>query len=609
VTGPLQQVREAQDGGGAEPRRPPAAVARFPLAARFPRAAEGLVVFFGFLLAAVYATWPLARDLGSRVPSNLGDPLEVAWKLAWVAHALVEEPSNLVHGNIFHPEPFGLFYSENLVGLSVFVAPLFWATGNALITANLTVLLAHAVGAFGVYLLVRELTGSRGAAIVAGVAFELVPYRIYSIDHVHVVATHLMPFVFLVLIRLSRRPSPRLVLALGLALALQFWSSLTGGLVTLFGAGVWGLVELIRRRPRWRPVLAAGMGIGLGLLLCVPVFMPYLLLKRAHPQYGHKPEAGQLFSARVASYLTPPPGGPLVEEPHAALSARFAKPGDTAPNEKVLFPGFWLLVAFPAALLAAAVGGVRALRSRRAPPWVGHVAFFGLVALAGVVMSLGPRWEGRSQGALLPFGLLVSPLPGSPMRVPARFVVLAYFAMAVAVGVALARVPERWRRALVVASLLALAAQALPPAVRAVKAPRITAAHRAVASRTGAVLALPTAQLGDDGGLLGHTVAREPYHMYLSTAHFRPLVNGYGSFLPATYHELVRAVQDFPSAGALEVLRERGVRTLIVQTERLEDTPWRDLPARLERWPQIRLLATSGKVRVYDLSKTTGRNN
>lgn len=52
--------------------------------------------------------------------------------------------------------------------------------------------------------------------------------------------------------------------------------------------------------------------------------------------------------------------------------------------------------------------------------------------------------------------------------------------------------------------------------------------------------------------------------MYFSTAHWRPLLNGYSGFAPPSYFEMLHALQDFPAASALDYLRGRGVRYLLV---------------------------------------------
>ena len=90
--------------------------------------------------------------------------------------------------------------------------------------------------------------------------------------------------------------------------------------------------------------------------------------------------------------------------------------------------------------------------------------------------------------------------------------------------------------------------------------------------------------------------------MYLSTANFRPLVNGYAAFYPVSYSKLVAAVQDFPSSASLRAVRARGVTTVVVQTRLLRHTPWRDVVERLRVWPGVRLQAQAPGVRVYDIT-------
>src|SRR5207244_1342882 len=105
--------------------------------------------------------------------------------------------------------------------------------------------------------------------------------------------------------------------------------------------------------------------------------------------------------------------------------------------------------------------------------------------------------------------------------------------------------------------------------------PRITSANRAIARQPGAVLALPTIEFAPDGALIYgfDTIVRETQQLYLSTANFRPLVNGYG-LLPPGYLDIARAAADLPSPAAFKALDQRGVRTVLVETALVRGTRW-----------------------------------
>jgi hypothetical protein len=555
-------------------------------------------VFVAFMVLAAYATWPTVRYLGSRV-AHLGDPLENVWIFSWGAHGLAHQPSALFNANIFSPERLTLAYAENVLGVSIPAAPLFWITGNGVLTYNLAMLVVLAVGGFGVYLLVRELGGSRAAAILAGAGFISVPYRLFATDfHPHVAAVHLVPFVLLLLLRLRRGVTLRRVGALALVFALQWWSSLTGGVFTLVAVGVWGLWEAGRLRRRALPLLlGAGAGVAVGMVLSLPVLIPYLLVRQDHPEFSHSPIEPLLYSASPQSYLSPllPVAGPL-RSVAAELGERFAD--ELAPWEKTLFPGFALTGGLAVSLVAAAVS----IGRRRREGWVEPVGLFLAIGLAGFVLSLGPRTGGKPDGARLPFALLDELIPGNLLRVPARIGILALLAVPVIVGLAVARLPRR-RQTAVVALALGLILVELAPTRRGlVTPPTITAAHRAVSGRSGAVLALPTAEAGADGLFKPGTTDRENIHMYLSTGHFRPLTNGYSAYYPPSYVAMMRAAAALPSAESFGVLRRRDVQTVIVQQDLLPGTGWVGIEERLAAWPGVRELGRSPGVVVFDVS-------
>ena len=56
----------------------------------------------------------------------------------------------------------------------------------------------------------------------------------------------------------------------------------------------------------------------------------------------------------------------------------------------------------------------------------------------------------------------------------------------------------------------------------------------------------------------------------MSTAHWHPLVNGYGAFWPADLQRLAQETDTFPSEGALEVVRNWGVRYVVVHAKLYE---------------------------------------
>jgi hypothetical protein len=324
------------------------------------------------------------------------------------------------------------------------------------------------------------------------------------------------------------------------------------------------------------------------------VIAPYLVVRDRHPGYRHSEEETLFFSAEPASYLSPRSGGTVSDDLYDALAERFTT--DLEPGEKRIFPGTWVLVA--------SVAGLVVLATKRFKGASG--AAFGLVVTAVFfVFSLGPRVGGRADGFPLPFFVLQEVF-GGLTRVPSRFGIVVPLGLALVAGVGLARLPRRAATVVALVSLVAVGAEVAPTTMSVFPAPKVTAAHRAVADRDGIVLALPTTEFNEAGGLRPETLAIDARHLFLSTGHFRPLVNGYAAYHPPSYFEVVQAVQDFPSQRAFEVLQTRDVRTVIVQTDlAAASVRWRDVVERLRTWPGVTEVASGENVRVYDITAAT----
>jgi hypothetical protein len=63
----------------------------------------------------------------------------------------------------------------------------------------------------------------------------------------------------------------------------------------------------------------------------------------------------------------------------------------------------------------------------------------------------------------------------------------------------------------------------------------------------------------------------EPRYSYLSSFHWKPLVNGYSGYYPQSYLSRVEVMSGFPDERSLARLRQDGVRYLVVHMEQYRD--------------------------------------
>jgi hypothetical protein len=127
-------------------------------------------ISFVYFLLSVVATWPLLRDASSLIAGDAGDPALNASILQWNATTMPfsgawwDAPQ-------YYPAEGITSFTENLLGLHPIASPIYWLSGNSLLTYNLTLFLTWPLSAFAAYLLVRSLTGRDDAAFLAGLSF------------------------------------------------------------------------------------------------------------------------------------------------------------------------------------------------------------------------------------------------------------------------------------------------------------------------------------------------------------------------------------------------------------------------------------------------------
>ena len=137
--------------------------------------------------------------------------------------------------------------------------------------------------------------------------------------------------------------------------------------------------------------------------------------------------------------------------------------------------------------------------------------------------------------------------------------IVAMFALAILAAFAVSPLRRRWWTVALLAALVAAESGARTeawgfpswPLQRLDPPSRVYAALAALPK--GAVVEYPFPYRSND--YHSHTKA-----MLWSTFHWQPLVNGYSGFQPPSFYEHAAALQGFPDAASIEMLRALGVR-------------------------------------------------
>lgn len=552
-----------------------------------------------YTVITIVATFPYVLQLGDHL-RDPGDPFEYAWLLGFGAYQLVHDPLHLYDGNIFYPFPLSVAYSDSSVPNILLGAPIVLATGNPVLALNLLTFLTYILGAFGMYLLVKQRTGSPAAAFAAGVFYGFSPYRYDHLAQLPNVSMEWAPFALWSFDRYLTSGRARWAAGLVAFSVLQVLASFYYAFILGIGIGVYVLLGLIQSAPvSLRPArLLPLLGITLaGAALATPFIEPYFFLSRA---FGLRRTLGDavFFSAWPANFLAATPTMRYVLiDPLIRLIDH--APWNQAPigaSERHLYPGTLVILL--------AVAGVSIRR------WWRTLAPLAMV-VSGVVLSLGPVLH-TAQGVTLglpvpmPYTVLFDYLPGfAALRVPSRFAALVVLGLAILAGDGLASLvsrldqpPVRWPRWVRPGLLLAALCTAIGvvegldalPLVPVRVGTQLPPVYRWLASdaEPGPILELP----------IDYDAFRESPRAYYSTYHHHPLVDGFRSFAPPAYAPLASVLDTFPSSQAVGTAERLGVRYVIVhEAERTAKNRLAPPPA---RWiPGIERVAQFGTDAVY----------
>lgn len=573
-----------------------------PRLTRWPGAA---LLVLTFTALAVAFTWPLARHLGDSVPSDLGDPLLNAWALGWDADRLKHGLRGFWDAPIFYPYRHTLAFSEHLLGIAIFVAPIVWATGNPLVAYNVAFIGSFVLAGIGMFVLARHLTGRTDAAWVAALVFAFTPARLGHLGHLQVLMSGWMPLALWALHRFVATTSTAHLAAFVAFVLLQslsnnyfiYFLALPSAIV--LAHGLWRAVPAARHRLAWGAA-AAGATIGAVLL---PIALVYVDVRQ---RFGLRRSVEDVtyFGADVAAYLH---GNDAVTHP-LTIWRHLPYVDKPMGSEGELFIG--------AFAIAAAAGAVVMAWWRWRAPDFRAARLYSVILAAAFVLSLGA--QPAAWGVPLPIGSVYRALfnwfPGfDGLRVPARLSVVVALAVAVLAGTGVtsfvrsARRPIGWTVTALVTTIIWLESYAAPlPLAFAGRGGRnARAASTWIRDHApGAMIELPT-------GEFAPTLQSYRYE-YETLFHGRPIVNGasgYNSALHVFLGSVASPLLELSRAGdALTMLRCIGVATVVVHPHAYADPDLgRDTVAALRASAQVMEHVAVSDVEIFRLGQAQPR--
>jgi hypothetical protein len=314
---------------------------------------------------------------------------------------------------------------------------------------------------------------------------------------------------------------------------------------------------------RVAPFVTIAGGVAIGVVLASPVLWPYV---RFAAGGATRPiEMVAQFSASPAGYLA---STSVVDE---RWTRRFF-----TNDVNVMFAGV-------GGLALAAFGLVAARRAdfvtRR------RLVALVVVAVAGIVLSLGP--------ATAIYRWLYSwlwPLRG--LRAAARFGYLYLVTISILAAFGWAWLERRlasrpgvptWLTAGV---LLFATAEAWQGPVRTVPFSRVPAIYSLVADAPDPV------RLVEVPFYPAEAVFENGEYVFNSTAHWRPLMNGYSGYTPDTYRRRAESFWFFPEAWAIDAIRREGATHLMVHLSRFSPEEGAEISRVLLERRDLELLAS-----------------
>lgn len=510
------------------------------------------------ILIALWSVRGVLTDPGGMVLDK-EDGLLITWILNQTIQKIPTDLGNIFQGNIFFPYKNTLAYSDLLIPSAILAYLPTRLSGEPLVAYNFSIVFGQVATLLVLYFFFKDVSKDSLSSFIATLAVGLSQIRFHYPVHIQMWSMYWSILSIWMIWKYFASKKYKFIYLSAVFLTIQTWESL----LPLYFVGLAVVIFALRNlKFLWESKVHVLLAMFAFLVLSFPVFRVYYLV------------SSQFDYSR-----------PIREAAHFSMSL------DNLGN--VYFsPALFLLF------------GVALILHSRIKRKSKDVRWFGLLALASLLMSLGPvlKWGGQTVKLFnnifipLPYGILYYILPGfGAFRTPSRWIWMFSFTLGGAVALSLSKTNRyKWLISTIAVVLLIAFVGKTPLPFKVPTTKEYPKVYKWLEGRNESVIVeYPTYNWAND-----HE-AEEKLRMLYSTLHGKNLFIGSSGFYPPDKVEVVDEIMsDFPSDGLIEKLANEGVEFVLVHSSLVNNTKLSEIG----KWGEKKEVYRGNKVVVYSIN-------